>query len=189
MVGNGPGVYRDRASLSEDDAGDQLNSLMQLTGWSLLDKLGADEANSEIQDIRVSQPAIFALQAGLASLWRSWGVKPAAVLGHSAGELAASYIAGALSLGDAVRLTFHRSRLLRRTARQGTMLAAGISREQALQLIKGHEHLVSVAAVNGPRSTTLSGDASILRRSTKSSTKPGCSAGLCKSMHRSTARK
>jgi acyl transferase domain-containing protein len=134
----------------------------ELTGWSLLEKLSADEDGSEIQDIRVSQPAIFALQAALTSLWRSWGVEPAAVLGHSAGEVAASYIAGALSLDDAVRLTFHRSRLLCRTAGQGTMLAVGISCEQAVKLIEPHARAISLAAVNGPRSVTLSGDASIL---------------------------
>ena len=90
-----------------------------LAGWSLLDKLTADEQASRIQETRIGQPAIFALQVALAALWRSWGVEPAAVLGHSAGEMAASYISGALSLEDAVRVTFHRSRLQYRTAGQG----------------------------------------------------------------------
>ena len=134
----------------------------ELAGWSLLDKLKADEKDSEIGDVRVGQPALFAVQAGLAALWRAWGIEPAAVIGHSAGEVAASYIAGALSLADAVQVTFHRSRLLHRTVGQGTMLAAGISRAEAMSLIEPHDGAVSLAAINGPRSVTLSGDSSIL---------------------------
>ena len=120
-----------------------------LAGWSLLEKLTADEADSQLQETRFGQPAIFALQVGLAALWRSWGVEPAAVLGHSAGEMAATYIAGALSLEDAVRVTFHRSRLQHRTAGQGVMLAVGISREEAARLVARHPRAISIAAING----------------------------------------
>ena len=134
----------------------------ELAGWSLLDKLTADEQASRIQETHIGQPAIFALQVALAALWRSWGVEPAAVLGHSAGEMAASYISGALSLEDAVRVTFHRSRLQYRTAGQGSMLAAGISREEATQMVARHPRDISIAAVNGPNSITLSGDAAVL---------------------------
>ncbi len=133
-----------------------------LAGWSLLDKLTADEKSSQIQETHIGQPAIFALQVALAALWRSWGVEPAAVFGHSAGEVAASYICGALSLDDAVRVTFHRSRLQRRTAGQGSMLAVGISRAEAARLVERHPWAISIAAINGPGSVTLSGDASVL---------------------------
>ncbi|HEX2494736.1 MAG TPA: type I polyketide synthase, partial [Steroidobacter sp.] len=119
----------------------------RLAGWSLLHELTADERTSRIQQTHIGQPAIFALQVALAALWRSWGVEPAAVLGHSAGEMAASYISGALSLEDAVRVTFHRSRLQYRTAGQGTMLAVGISREEAAKWIARHPHAISLAAV------------------------------------------
>ncbi len=133
-----------------------------LAGWSLLDQLTADEKDSLVQATYVGQPAIFALQVALAALWRSWGVEPAAVLGHSAGEMAATYIAGVLSLEDAVRVTFHRSRLQQRTAGQGSMLAVGISREEATKLVAKHPRAISIAAVNGPNSITLSGHAAIL---------------------------
>ena len=133
-----------------------------LSGWSLLDKLTADEQASRIQETRIGQPAIFALQVALAALWRSWGVEPAAVLGHSAGEMAASYISGALSLEDAVRVTFHRSRLQYRTAGQGSMLAVGMSREEATKWVARYPRAISIAAVNGPNSITLSGDAAVL---------------------------
>ena len=133
-----------------------------LGGWSLLEKLTADEQSSELQGTRFGQPAIFALQVGLAALWRSWGVKPAAVLGHSAGEMAAAYIAGALSLQDAVRVAFHRSRLQHRLAGQGSMLAIGMSSEEAARLVERHPRAISIAAINGARSVTLSGDAAVL---------------------------
>jgi acyl transferase domain-containing protein/NADPH:quinone reductase-like Zn-dependent oxidoreductase/short-subunit dehydrogenase/ubiquinone/menaquinone biosynthesis C-methylase UbiE/acyl carrier protein len=134
----------------------------RLAGWSLLDELTADERASRVQETRVGQPAIFALQVGLAALWRSWGVEPAAVLGHSAGEMAATYIAGVLSLEDAVTVTFHRSRLQHRTAGQGTMLAVGISREEAMQWVARHPRAISIAAINGANSVTLSGDPAVL---------------------------
>jgi acyl transferase domain-containing protein len=118
---------------------EEVNDLFsQIADWSLLDKLTADEKTSQIQETRFGQPAIFALQVGLAALWRSWGVEPAAVLGHSAGEMAASYIAGALSLEDAVRVTYHRSRLQQQTAGQGVMLAVGISASEAARLVERH---------------------------------------------------
>src|SRR5262249_15037116 len=134
----------------------------QWGGWSLVEKLTAHEHRSEIQQTQFGQPAIFALQVGLAALWRSWGVEPAAVLGHSAGEMAAAHIAGALSLEDAARVTYHRSRLQQRMSGEGIMLAVGISCDEAEQLVDLHPHAISIAAVNGPNSLTLSGEADIL---------------------------
>jgi len=130
-------------------------------GPSLIDKLMADEAHAEVQNTDIGQPAIFALQVGLAALWQSWGIEPAAVVGHSAGEMAAAYIAGALTLEDAACVTYHRSRLQYRAAGQGAMLAAGISREEAERLAAYHG-TISLAAVNSARSVTLSGDADTL---------------------------
>ena len=156
-----------------------------LSGWSLLEKLTADEKDSQIQETHIGQPAIFALQVGLAALWRSWGVEPAAVFGHSAGEMAAAYISGALSLEDAVQVAFHRSRLQHRAAGQGTMLAAAISRAEAARLVERHPRAISIAAINGPRSITLAGEfrgprrnryLSERRRSVQSD--PGCGGAL-----------
>src|SRR4029453_10015148 len=72
--------------------------LRQHADWSLLAELTADEANSRLQETAIAQPAIFALQVGLAALWKSWSIEPAAVVGHSVGEIAAAHIAGALRL-------------------------------------------------------------------------------------------
>ena len=65
------------------------------------------------------QPLLFALQVGLAALWRAWGLEPDAVVGHSLGEIAAAHVAGALSLDEAARVVGVRSRLLGRLAGQG----------------------------------------------------------------------
>ena len=81
-------------------------------GWSLLDELQADAARSPLATVDRIQPALFAIQVALAALWRSWGIEPDAVVGHSMGEVAAAHVAGALSLDDAARVICRRSRLL-----------------------------------------------------------------------------
>ena len=84
---------------------------------SLLTELLADPADSRVDDdVDIAAPAIFAIQVGLAALWRSWGIEPAAVIGHSLGEVAAAHVAGAFSLDEAALLVCARNRLLRRTS-------------------------------------------------------------------------
>jgi hybrid polyketide synthase/nonribosomal peptide synthetase FtdB len=96
-----------------------------------------------------AQPAGLALQVGLTELWRSRGVTPAAVVGHSFGELAAAWAAGALTLEQAFEIAHHRSRLEQTLVGTGGMVAV-----DTLELCDG----VELAAVNGPRSFTLTGD-------------------------------
>ncbi|MBI4470556.1 MAG: SDR family NAD(P)-dependent oxidoreductase [Acidobacteria bacterium] len=126
--------------------------------WSLMEELTADEARSRLHETSIGQPAIFALQVGLTALWRSWGVEPDAVVGHSVGEVAAAYVAGVLNLEDAVRVIFHRGRCMDLASSKGRMLGVGVPLEQAQELIVGYEKVVSVAAVNSPVSVTLSGE-------------------------------
>ncbi len=131
--------------------------------WSLLAQLTAtDAAQSRLNEVDIVQPALFAIQIGLAALWRSWGVEPQAVVGHSLGEVAAAYVAGALSLADAVRVVCHRSRLFTRAVGQGAMAAVELSIEEARNVLVGIEDRVSVAASNGPSLTVLSGDPAAL---------------------------
>ena len=131
--------------------------------WSLLEELTpADAARSRLSEVDIIQPALFAIQVGLAALWRSWGIVPQAVVGHSLGEVAAAYVAGALDLDDAVRVVCHRSRLFTRTIGQGAMAAVELSIEDARHVLAGHEDRVSIAASNGPTSTVLSGDPAAL---------------------------
>jgi acyl transferase domain-containing protein/acyl carrier protein len=136
--------------------------LRQHAEWSLWDELTAEETRSRMHEPAVAQPATFALQVALAALWRSWGIEPAAIVGHSVGEVAAAHVAGVLDLEDAVRLISHRSRLQQRTAGQGKMLAVGLPVEEAGHLLAGREDRVSIAAVNSPGDVTLSGDAAVL---------------------------
>lgn len=136
--------------------------LRALSGWSLLNELMANEDRSKIDETRIAQPAIFSMQVALAALWRSWGMEPTAVVGHSVGEVAAAYIAGALTLEDAVQVVFHRSRLQQRMAGKGAMLAVGLGNGNAAHLLAGKELFVSVAAVNSLRSITLTGDVNAL---------------------------
>jgi acyl transferase domain-containing protein/acyl carrier protein len=126
--------------------------------WSLLEQLNADEAGSRLTEIDVIQPSIWAIQVSLAALWRSWGIDPDAVVGHSMGEVAAAYVAGALSLEDAARIICCRSQLLRRVSGQGAMLVVELTLDQARASIAGYKDRVSIAVSNSPTSTVLSGD-------------------------------
>ncbi|MDP6858833.1 MAG: type I polyketide synthase, partial [Verrucomicrobiales bacterium] len=90
----------------------KIDSLLEpLTGWSLVEEMNSNEETSKIDRTDVAQPAIFALQVALAELWKTWGVLPKKVVGHSVGEVAAAYVAGIYSLEDAVKVIFHRSYL------------------------------------------------------------------------------
>lgn len=131
--------------------------------WSLLAELSAiDTARSRLNEVDVLQPALFAIQVALAALWRSWGIEPHAVVGHSMGEVAAAHVAGALSLEDAARVICSRSRLVKPTIGRGAMAAVDLSIADARRAIVGCEDRVSIAVSNGPTSTVLSGDPAAL---------------------------
>jgi acyl transferase domain-containing protein/SAM-dependent methyltransferase/acyl carrier protein len=139
-------------------------ALRPWTRFSLLDELNRDEASSQMHRTEVAQPAIFAMQIALVELWKSWGVRPDAIVGHSVGEVAAACAAGILPLEDAARVIALRSRFMEECARgEGTMLAVGVTEDEALDLILRHDRTVSIAAFNGPRSLTLSGPRSSLQ--------------------------
>jgi acyl transferase domain-containing protein/acyl carrier protein len=126
--------------------------------FSLAEELARPEADSQMQRTEISQPAIFAMQMALAELWKSWGVRPAAVVGHSVGEIAAACVAGILTLDQAAKIIVHRGRFMDQcSAAGGTMLAVGMSPDEAQAVIDRHDPAVSIAAYNGPRSLTLSG--------------------------------
>lgn len=136
----------------------------RLSGWSILAEMQADETTSRIAETQIAQPANFFIQVGLAALWRSWGVEPAAVVGHSVGEVSAAYIAGVLSLEDALRVSYHRSRIQKKAAGIGTMLAVGLSAAETEIYLAQHPGKLSLAAANGPTTVTLAGDTEILQQ-------------------------
>jgi acyl transferase domain-containing protein/acyl carrier protein len=146
-----------RASIERLDA-----AIRHEAGWSLLEQLWADEQHARLHEIDVIQPTLFAIQVSLAALWRSWGITPDAVIGHSMGEIAAAHTAGALSLEDAVGIICRRSKLLRRVSGKGAMAVVELSLEEARTAIAGHEASISIAVSNSPRSTVLSGDPAVV---------------------------
>ncbi|GEP43695.1 type I polyketide synthase [Brevifollis gellanilyticus] len=126
--------------------------------FSLIDELNRPDSETRMQQTEVSQPAIFAMQMGLAALWQSWGIQPEAVVGHSVGEVAAACVAGILTLEQAAKIIVLRGRFMDEChADGGGMLAVGMSPEEAQAIITKHDRTVSIAAFNGPRSLTLSG--------------------------------
>jgi acyl transferase domain-containing protein/NADPH:quinone reductase-like Zn-dependent oxidoreductase/SAM-dependent methyltransferase/acyl carrier protein len=126
--------------------------------FSLMEELGRTEECSQMHRTEIAQPAIFAMQMALAELWKFWGVQPAAIVGHSVGEVAAACVAGVLSLEQASRVIVLRARLMENCARgEGTMLAVGLDQDTAEALITRHDRTVTIAALNGPRLLTLAG--------------------------------
>lgn len=149
LFGSEP-VFRD--TIASIDA-----ALRPYSGWSLIEELQAPEERSRLQETEVAQPAIFAIQVGLAALWKSWGVVPDVVAGHSIGEIAAFHVAGVMSLPDAVRIVWRRAQAMQAATGLGGMASVAISEEEALQEISSYGDALSVAAVNAPRSVVLSG--------------------------------
>ncbi|MCQ9134479.1 type I polyketide synthase [Streptomyces hilarionis] len=123
--------------------------------WSLSEALRDGQA---LERVDVVQPALFAVMVSLADLWRSCGVEPAAVVGHSQGEIAAACVAGALSLEDAARVVTLRSQALCALSGGGAMVSVLLPADDVRERIAGHDGAVSVAAANGPSSVVLSGD-------------------------------
>ncbi|MDE0695213.1 MAG: type I polyketide synthase, partial [Boseongicola sp.] len=122
---------------------------------------------SALDECELAQPAIFMLQCALVELFKTWGVYPDCVVGHSSGEVAAAYACGALSLEDATRLVFHRATLQQRTAGSGRMLAIGLDRcgvEELLdnldipfRLDASQSAQIEIACENAPANTVICG--------------------------------
>lgn len=110
-----------------------------------------------IDNTAYTQPALFALEYALAQLWRSWGVTPAAVLGHSVGEYVAACLAGVFSLEDGLRLIAARGRLMQTLAQNGAMAALFADEALVAEQLSPFRNKASIAAINGPLNTVISG--------------------------------
>jgi acyl transferase domain-containing protein/cytochrome P450/thioesterase domain-containing protein len=141
-------------------------ALDPLTGWSLLGVIRGEPGAPPLERPEVVQPALWAVMVALAGLWEDFGVRPAAVAGHSQGEIAAACVAGILSLPDAAQVVAARGRALAGLAGTGAMAALPLTGEQARELLAACGGAATVAAVNGPRSVVVSGPAADVREVT-----------------------
>ncbi|MDO0911616.1 SDR family NAD(P)-dependent oxidoreductase [Streptomyces sp. DT2A-34] len=133
-------------------------------GWSVVDVLRSPDAEAAFGRTEVLQPVLFAVNAALAAAWRALGVSPDAVVGHSLGEIAAAYAAGALSLDDAAAVTTRRAAAVAPLVGRGGMLAVGLPRAEVEELLARYEDGLFVGAVNSAHSTAVSGDVDALAR-------------------------
>ncbi|TPQ23138.1 type I polyketide synthase, partial [Streptomyces sporangiiformans] len=127
-------------------------ALSSYVDWSLFDVLNDAEA---LERVDVVQPVLWAVMVSLAELWSAYGIKPAAVVGHSQGEIAAACVAGALSIEDAAKVVALRSKAILALSGLGGMVSVALPVDQVRERLSEG---LSVAAVNGPSSVVVSGD-------------------------------
>ncbi|GAB3877785.1 hypothetical protein GCM10027612_01120 [Microbispora bryophytorum subsp. camponoti] len=125
-------------------------------GWSVLEELSLPADQSRLSATEVAQPLLFAVQVGLVEMLQAAGVRPGVVLGHSVGEVAAAYTAGALSLAQAAQVIAERGMAQSATRGQGRMAALGLPEAAARQILAGYPQL-EIAAVNSDRDVTIAG--------------------------------
>jgi acyl transferase domain-containing protein/acyl-CoA synthetase (AMP-forming)/AMP-acid ligase II/acyl carrier protein len=116
-------------------------------------------AGELLDETAYAQPALFALEYALAALWQSWGIKPATVMGHGLGEYVAACVAGVFSLEDGLKLVAERARLMQAAPGRAQMVAALATQARVGEIITSLSGDLSIAAVNGPRNTVISGSA------------------------------
>ncbi|WAC89322.1 type I polyketide synthase [Mycobacterium sp. Aquia_213] len=145
---------------------EQLNRCEKALGeyveWSLIDVIRGAAGAPGLDRVDVVQPVLWAMMVSLAELWRSVGVHPDAVIGHSQGEIAAAYVAGALSLEDAARVVALRSRLLVQLSGAGGMVSLACGLTQARDLLAPAGDRLNIAAVNGVSAIVVSGEVDAL---------------------------
>ncbi|MFG2191741.1 beta-ketoacyl synthase N-terminal-like domain-containing protein, partial [Streptomyces sp. NPDC048639] len=134
-------------------------ALSPFVEWSLSEVV---RGGAELVDVDVVQPVTWAVMVSLAAVWRACGVEPSVVVGHSQGEIAAAVVAGGLSLEDGARVVALRSKAIRAIAGRGGMVSVAQSEAEVEELLSGWAGRVDIAAVNGPGSVVVAGDADAL---------------------------
>ncbi|MFD9075577.1 type I polyketide synthase, partial [Streptomyces lasiicapitis] len=130
------------------------DALAEFVDWDLLEELNGERFDR----VDVVQPVLFAVMVSLAAVWRAAGVKPAAVVGHSQGEIAAACVAGVLTLRDAARVVALRSLAIRELSGKGGMVSVPLPEQEVRKLISAWDGRIELAAVNGPAQVVVSGE-------------------------------
>jgi acyl transferase domain-containing protein/acyl carrier protein len=140
------------------------NALAPFLEWSLEEVLRGEDGTHNLEHVDVVQPTLFAVMVALAELWRACGVPPAAVVGHSQGEIAAACVAGALSLQDAAMVIALRARALVSLAGLGGMVSIAAPTREVRARVERFGGSLALASINGPRSAVVSGEPSALEQ-------------------------
>jgi len=120
-------------------------------------------SESPLHETAYTQPALFALEYALAELWRSWGIKPDIVIGHSVGEYVAACVAGIFSLEDGIKLIATRGKLMQALPQNGDMIMVFANPERVRPFLQGFHEQVAIAVINSPQNTVISGDRAALQ--------------------------
>ncbi|KAK0671960.1 putative polyketide synthase [Cercophora samala] len=135
-----------------------MDALPSRPAWKISDVLSGNCESELVQSPQVSQVACTAVQIGLVDLLASWSVRPAAVVGHSSGEMAAAYASGHITAAEAITAAYFRGLAVSQNKAKGAMLAVGVGMDTAMEYLEGKEDRIKIAAINSPGSVTLSGD-------------------------------
>ncbi|KAK1723031.1 beta-ketoacyl synthase domain-containing protein [Colletotrichum acutatum] len=151
------GLFKDRIDAMDG----VLAGLPDPPPWTLRELLSAPKGESRLHEAEFSQPCLVAIQVALVDLLRSWDVTPAAVVGHSSGETAAAYAAGAITAEEAILIAYHRGQITRliKAAHNGSMAAVGLGRKQIERFLRPG---VIIGCDNSPSNVTLSGESNVL---------------------------
>ncbi|MFD7559312.1 SDR family NAD(P)-dependent oxidoreductase, partial [Streptomyces sp. NPDC059835] len=160
-IGMAAGLY-EASPAFRDRLDECARALAPFVEWDLLQVLLGGDPEGLLERVDVIQPALWAVMVSLAEVWRSYGVRPDAVVGHSQGEIAAAAVAGALSLEDAALVVALRSQAILALAGRGGMLSVALPADAVRPYLTRWPDDLGVATVNGPSSTVVSGTNSAL---------------------------
>ncbi|MET0132791.1 MAG: beta-ketoacyl synthase N-terminal-like domain-containing protein, partial [Kibdelosporangium sp.] len=154
LMGSSP-VFRAKMTECAD-------ALAEFVDFSLLEVIEGDD-DGWLDRLEITQPALFATMVSLAALWQSWGVRPAAVLGHSIGEIPAAYVTGALSMSDAARVSARMSLAQAELAGPGGMAVVSMPLSAARDMVERWDQRLGIAGITAPKQSVISGDADAVR--------------------------
>jgi acyl transferase domain-containing protein/acyl carrier protein len=175
--GMGQAAYRASAAF-RDAVAEADRALSPHLGWSVVERLASDIAEEELRRADIAQPMLFAIQVAITRVLRGSGAAPGGFVGHSVGEIAAAWAAGALSLDDAARIVTVRSRQQERTRGTGRMAVLALGADAATALLDELGRGLEVAAINSARSVTIAGPADAISRLGKAAAGRGIACRL-----------